>query len=107
MPQNLYSERQIAMIRQSGKIVAECLAAVKALAVPGSSTGDMNRAVGEVIAKYGARSPFLGYTFPGKKPFPAFVCDSYRAQRPERRKSTHGVQVLNPWLQKACHLIPD
>src|SRR5712671_6263867 len=76
MAQNLYSERQIAMIRQSGKIVAECLAAVKALAVPGSSTSAMNRAVGEVLAKYAARSPFLGYAFPGKKPFPAYVCAS-------------------------------
>ncbi len=76
MSQNLYSERQVAMIRESGKIVAACLEAVKALAYPGSSTLKMDQAVGAIIAKYGARSPFMGYAFPGKKPFPANVCAS-------------------------------
>ena len=64
------------MIRESGKIVSECLDVLRKLAVPGSSTKAMDRAVGEVIAKYKARSPFLGYQFPGKKPFPANLCAS-------------------------------
>jgi len=74
--QNLYSERQIAMIRESGKIVSQCLEAVKRLAVPGSTTRKMDQAVGEIIAKRGAKSPFMGYAFPGKKPFPANLCAS-------------------------------
>lgn len=76
MPQNLYSERQIAMIRQAGRITAECLAAVKALAVVGSCTRAMDEAVGAVIKKYSAKSPFLNYAFPGKRPFPANLCAS-------------------------------
>ena len=36
----------------------------------------MDQAVGEIIAKYKAKSPFMGYAFPGKKPFPANLCAS-------------------------------
>lgn len=76
MAQNLYSKRQIALIRAAGRIVAECLAAVKAIAVVGSTTREMDSAVARVIASHGAKSPFLRYAFPGKKPFPANLCAS-------------------------------
>src|SRR5262249_23309838 len=64
------------MIRASGRIVAECLAAVKPLAVVGGTTRAMDAACGKGIANHGAKSPFMNYAFPGKKPFPANVCAS-------------------------------
>jgi len=64
------------MIREAGRITAECLEVIRKLAVPGSSTLAMDQAVGELIARYKAKSPFLGYAFPGKKPFPANLCAS-------------------------------
>ena len=76
MSQTLYSERQIALIRQAGKIVAQCLEAARALSIPGSTTRAIDKAVGDVIKQHGAKSPFLGYAFPGKKAFPANICAS-------------------------------
>jgi len=72
----LYSDRQIALIRESGRIVAECLELVRKNCVPGASTYDLDRLVGEHIKKRGGTSPFFGYEFPGKSPFPASVCAS-------------------------------
>ncbi len=76
MPQNLYSERQIALIRESGRVVAECLEIIRKMIAPGVTTREIDRAVAEHIAKSGGRSPFMGYQFPGKSPFPASVCAS-------------------------------
>jgi len=72
----LYSERQIALIRESGRVVAECLELVKKNLVPGATTFDIDRIVTEHIKKRGGSSPFYGYEFPGKSPFPASVCAS-------------------------------
>ena len=71
-----YSERQVALIRESGRIVAECLALVKEMIKPGVTTRQLDTRVAEHIKASGAKSPFKGYAFPGKTPFPAAVCAS-------------------------------
>src|SRR5687768_14340809 len=73
---NLYSERQIALIRESGRIVAQCLKMIGEMIAPGVTTREIDRAVFERLKKAGATSPFYGYQFPGKIPFPASVCAS-------------------------------
>lgn len=72
----LYSPRQIDIIRESGRVVAECLELVKKNLAPGATTYDIDRIVTEHIKKRGGTSPFYGYEFPGKSPFPASVCAS-------------------------------
>jgi methionyl aminopeptidase len=72
----LYSDRQIALIRESGRIVAECLDLVRQHVRPGVTTRQLDEVVTEHIKKRGATSPFFGYEFPGKTPFPAYVCAS-------------------------------
>ena len=67
----LYSPRQMGLIREAAKIVSECLALARDLAVPGSTTRIMEQAIAANIRKYGATSPFLGYQLPGNVPFPA------------------------------------
>jgi methionyl aminopeptidase len=72
----LYSERQINLIRESGRVVAECLELVRKAVEPGVTTRQLDRIVADHIKQRGGTSPFFGYEFPGKTPFPAAVCAS-------------------------------
>ena len=72
----LYSERQIGLIREAGRIVSECLRTAKELARPGGTTRQIEQAIAAHIRKNGCTSPFLGYELPGKEPFPFVVCTS-------------------------------
>lgn len=76
MAQILYSPRQFALIREAGKVVAQGLEVIRQMVKPGVTTRQIERAAAEHIARCGGRSPFLGYQFPGKAPFPAAVCTS-------------------------------
>jgi len=72
----LYSARQVALIRESGKIVAKCLELIREIIAPGVTTRQLDAAVTELIVSHGARSPFKGYQFPKKTPFPGSLCAS-------------------------------
>jgi methionyl aminopeptidase len=74
--QVLYSERQIELIREAGRVTAESLGLVKATVAPGVTTKQLNALVSEHIQKRGGTPVFLGKTAPGKKPFPAVICAS-------------------------------
>jgi methionyl aminopeptidase len=58
-------------MRRAGRVVAEMHAAIRAIAAPGVTTGDLDRAARDVIARNGARSNFLNY-----HGFPAVICAS-------------------------------
>lgn len=64
---------QLALMRRAGLVVADGLAAVRAAAVPGATTADLDAVAREVLRKAGATSSFLGY---GHPPFPAAICAS-------------------------------
>jgi methionyl aminopeptidase len=70
----LKSAREIGLMRQAGKIVAEALRLCRAMAQPGAKTVDIDQAVDALYAKYHAEPLFKGY--PGKVPFPASTCIS-------------------------------
>jgi methionyl aminopeptidase len=74
----LKSPREIAMMREAGKIVAEALRMCRAMAVPGTRTVEIDRAVEALYSRYGATPLFKGY--PGKVPFPAVTCLSVNEQ---------------------------
>jgi methionyl aminopeptidase len=69
----LKSAEQIHKMRAAGLVVAEGLAEMAAAAVPGASTADLDRIGRAVLARNGAVSSFLGYSYP---PFPAVICSS-------------------------------
>ncbi len=77
-PPELKSTREIALMREAGKIVAEALRISRSMAVPGTKTSEIDQAVEALYAKYGAISLFKGY--PGKVPFPAVTCISLNEQ---------------------------
>ncbi len=68
---------EIEAMAAAGAVVAECLAAARAAAVPGASTADLDAAAAAVMAARGATPAFRGY-HPGwaPTPFPGVVCVS-------------------------------
>jgi methionyl aminopeptidase len=65
------SAAEIEKMRAACKAAAEILREVAALVQPGRTTGELNEAAGELIAKNGGKSPFLGY-----KGYPGHICVS-------------------------------
>lgn len=76
MAQIYYSERQIGLIREASRVVAECLQLSRTMLAPGVTTRQIERAIAEHIKKRGGTSPFFGYELPGKQPFPCSICAS-------------------------------
>jgi len=67
----------LAQMREAGRIVAAALALVRELSRSGVTTGELDRAVEELIRKSGAEPAFLGYTAGGARPpFPGSICTS-------------------------------
>lgn len=71
------SADQIRTMRRAGLVVAEGLEAMGAVAVPGATTADIDRAGREVLARHGATSNFLNYGGDwGLPPYPGVACVS-------------------------------
>ena len=65
----LKSPRELALMREAGKINARALAAAIEVVRPGVTTGEVNRAAAEVLKKSGSVPAFVGV--PGAYPYPA------------------------------------
>ncbi len=63
--------RELALMREAGRVVALVLEALSAHVQPGVSTADLNDIADDLIRCHGARPTFLGY-----RGFPASVCIS-------------------------------
>ena len=75
----LKSRREIALMRESGKLVAEAIRLCRSMAKPGVRTIEIDQAVEAFFASRGAIPLFKGY--PGNKiPFPASTCISINEQ---------------------------
>ncbi len=74
----LKSPREIAMMREAGRVVAKALEQVRRMAVPGVSTAEMDEAVAAIFREHDAIPLFLGYpsSVKGKPSFPAVICAS-------------------------------
>jgi methionyl aminopeptidase len=69
--------REIDAIGAAGRVVADILAAARAVAGPGVTLKELDAAARDVLAKAGATSPFLNYhpQF-APIPYPAVICTS-------------------------------
>ncbi len=72
------SDKEIALMREAGRIVATLLLELQEQIRPGITTGDLDRKAAEVLKKHNATSPFYNYPHPerGKPPFPGQICAS-------------------------------
>ncbi len=71
MPIILKSAKELAIMRQAGRIVAETLARLREAARPGVSTAELDRIAYETVTRNGAKPAFLGY-----RGYPASLCAS-------------------------------
>ncbi len=87
----LKNKREIALMREAGRVNAEVLASVRELLQPDVTTADLNAAAEEILRKHSAYSPFLNY---GRPPFPASICVSVNEELvhgiPGKRKLREG-----------------
>jgi methionyl aminopeptidase len=75
----LKSPREIGLMREAGKLVAEALRLCRSMAWPGVKTVEIDQAVESLFASHNATPLFKGY--PGAKaPFPASTCISVNEQ---------------------------
>jgi methionyl aminopeptidase len=63
------SQRELALMREAGRVNARALAAAVSITRPGVKTEDIDAAAAEVLKKSGAEPAFKGY--PGPYPYPA------------------------------------
>jgi methionyl aminopeptidase len=77
----LKSPREIGLMREAGKIVAEALAMCREMAKPGVRSIEIDMAVEALFNRYGARPLFKNYSIPKVPvPFPACTCISFNEQ---------------------------
>jgi len=88
----LKSPRELAMMRDAGRVVAQALERVRQMAVPGVSTAELDEAVAAIFRAHGATPLFQGYPSPTKGilPFPAVICASVNEQ------VVHGIPNRRP-----------
>lgn len=71
-----YSEKEIADLREGGKLLSEILGELARMAVPGASTADLDAHAEKRMRDAGGEPSFKGYKAGGSVPFPGTVCTS-------------------------------
>jgi methionyl aminopeptidase len=115
----LKSPREIGLMREAGRVVAQALDRVRQLAVPGVTTAELDEAVAAIFREHKAIPLFRGYpcSVKGKPPFPAVICASVNEQVvhgiPNRRPLREGDVVsidtgckINGWCGDAAVTLP-
>ncbi len=111
----LKSPREIGLMREAGKLVAEALRLCRNLAKPGTRTLEIDQAVEALFRSRGATPLFKGYQ--GRVPFPAVTCISINEQVvhgiPGQRAIREGDLLkidtackLNGWCADAAVTLP-
>lgn len=71
------TEKEIIVLRRGGRILAEVLARLADMVVPGADAADLNAEAQRLIAEHGATPLFLGYQPEGaSSPYPTALCVS-------------------------------
>ena len=78
-PPELKSARELQLMREAGKVVAEALRMCRAMVKPGVKTIEVDQAVEALYRDKGAMPLFKGYPGP-RVPFPAVTCLSVNEQ---------------------------
>ena len=106
----LKSARELGLMREAGKIVAEALCLCRAMCKPGVRTIEIDRAVDALYAKYGALPLFKGYPGPNPKTrriavrfqFALHVVDQLLSHA--LRGELHQPRIVSPILQGRVHV---
>lgn len=73
----LKNSRELARMRETGRIVRDVLDVLEAACIPGTTTAELNRLAARELERADAQSAFLGYRSRGNlPPYPAVLCTS-------------------------------
>lgn len=72
----LKTSREIAIMRECNRIVAEILQAIGEIIRPGITTGELDALAEKMIAEAKATAAFKGYRMRNQTPYPASICSS-------------------------------
>jgi methionyl aminopeptidase len=89
----LKSRREIAQLREAGRIVARVHEALREMVRPGVTTAELNIRAEEMIRAHDAIPAFLGYPHTGRNDFPASICTSINEEL------VHGIPSTQRWLE--------
>lgn len=91
---SIKSEREIALMREAGKILAEVHERLKELVQPGITTGEIDRKGEEFIRGYGCIPSFLNY-----EGYPASICTSINDEVvhgiPSKKRVLHDGDIIS------------
>lgn len=92
---NFYSEKEIEILKEGGKILSTILFELKRNVVEGVFVYELENKARELIARHGAEPATVGYKpFGAKKPFPSALCTSVNSE------VAHGSSLDNDRLLK-------
>jgi methionyl aminopeptidase len=89
----LKSRREIAEMREAGRIVARVHEALQEMIRPGVTTAALDARAEQVVRSHGAIPAFLGYPHTGRNDFPASICASINEEL------VHGIPSQQRWLE--------
>jgi methionyl aminopeptidase len=77
MAMSIKNSREVAKMREAGRVVSVIHERIERAIAPGITTGDLDGIARQTLAELGATSSFLGYGGgPGRRPFPGHICAS-------------------------------
>lgn len=72
----LKTKKEIQIMREANRIVAEILQAIGERIAPGVTTAELDEVAERLIQKHRATSAFKGYRMRNQKPYPSNICSS-------------------------------
>jgi len=76
----LKTTKEIEILREANRIVANILARIGEIIRPGITTGELDKIASVMIKNSGGKPAFKGYRMSNRRPYPACICSSVNEQ---------------------------
>ena len=76
----LKTGKEIEILREANRIVANILARIGEIIRPGITTGELDKIASVMIRNSGGKPAFKGYRMSNRRPYPACICSSVNEQ---------------------------
>lgn len=76
----LKTGKEIEILREANRIVANILARIGEIIKPGITTGELDKIASVMIRNSGGKPAFKGYRMSNRRPYPACICSSVNEQ---------------------------
>lgn len=76
----LKTPKEIEILREANRIVANILARIGEIIRPGITTAELDKIASVMIRDFGGKAAFKGYRMSNRRPYPACICSSVNEQ---------------------------